>query len=212
MIHQQKQTYRESTEYNEVCNEIKQKILKGTKNCRTTKVMEVIENNKIMKVLRNKSIGKKKNYQNKKPVRDNNKRLKGTTETIKEFYSFLYASKNQNPDDRETDRNTINLNSNGLREIKQALQQIKNGRSPGKDRITCEMLKYRGGTILGALAILFNKCLVNGRILSKQKNLKVILLFKKGYRAEIEYYRLISLLSPFASHLPKYLPAALQIN
>lgn len=57
---------------------------------------------------------------------------------------------------------------------------MKNMTSPGKDRITTEMIKMAGYVLEEAIRILFNKCVHQGKIPKAWHNAEVILLFKKG--------------------------------
>lgn len=58
LIQRRKQTNRDSAEYNNLCKKIKQHIRKDLRNHRTMEIMQVIENNKNLDVLKNKSAGK----------------------------------------------------------------------------------------------------------------------------------------------------------
>lgn len=71
---------------------------------------------------------------------------------------------------------------------------MKNGRAPGEDGITTEMLKYGGAVTIESIKILLNKCLSEGRIPDTWKNAQVVLLYKKGDKLKIDNYRPISLL------------------
>jgi len=67
-------------------------------------------------------------------------------------------------------------------EIEEALSQLKNGRAPGEDKITSEMIKLGGTTTMESMKILMNKCLHIGNIPRTWQNVQVILLHKKGLR------------------------------
>jgi len=88
-------------------------------------------------------------------------------------------------------------------ELRAAMNQLKNCKAPGKDRITSEMLKIGGETLENAILALLNKCLEKSKILDAWQNAEIILLFKKGDRANMENYRPISLLSIFYKLLTK---------
>ena len=117
---------------------------------------------------------------------------------IHKFYEQLYQSVIPNKD--RVQKHITNVGSEDMpeistTEIKYALQQIKNGKSPGEDRITPEMLKMGGKPLVDAVEVLLNKCLMEGRIPDAWKNAEVVLLYKKGDFTNIENYRPISLLS-----------------
>lgn len=70
--------------------------------------------------------------------------------------------------------------------LEAALQQMKNGRTHDKYKITSEMLKVGGDAVIHSLKILFSKCLDESRIPDDWRNAQVILLFKKGDNKNIE--------------------------
>lgn len=51
-------------------------------------------------------------------------------------------------------------------EIKYALQQMKDGKSTGADQITSEILKMGGETLIEAMKVLLNRCLIEGKYLN----------------------------------------------
>ena len=117
---------------------------------------------------------------------------------VQEFYSRLYTSARPRPARRP--RLILNVGSEELpaisaAEVRHALRQMKNGKAPGEDQITAEMLKLGRRVIERTLTVLFNKCLEEGTIPTTWRNAEVILLFKKGDITNIENYRPISLLS-----------------
>lgn len=123
---------------------------------------------------------------------------KEITKTIETFYTTLYSSTVKNPMKRT--RKILNVGSEELpditnEEIKKALKQMKNGKCPGEDRITTEMLKFGGNILEGYIKKLFNQCLCEGTIPKCWLEAEVILLYKKGDSTNIENYRPISLLS-----------------
>ena len=83
-------------------------------------------------------------------------------------------------------------------EIRNAIKELKNNKSPGIDKISNELLKYTlqaAYTLKYPLSVLFNTCL-NGRDVPKSwKNALIILVYKKGDPTELKNYRPISLLS-----------------
>ncbi|XP_030746034.1 uncharacterized protein LOC115874876 [Sitophilus oryzae] len=66
-------------------------------------------------------------------------------------------------------------------EIKRALKKIKNNKSPGKDGITTEMLKYGGKAVVNTLYILLNKILIEKIIPNDWKESITIILHKKDW-------------------------------
>jgi len=70
--------------------------------------------------------------------------------------------------------------------MRTVLRQMKTRKSPGKDGVTCEMLKMGGSTVEETLRVLLNKCPNEGRIPDAWHNAEVVLLFKKSYNTDIE--------------------------
>lgn len=62
-----------------------------------------------------------------------------------------------------------------------------NGRAPGEDGVTCEMLKIGGTTTLKAIQILLNKCLHERQIPYCWNNAQVTLTYKKGDELDTLY-------------------------
>ena len=80
-------------------------------------------------------------------------------------------------------------------EIDTAIKKLSSGKSPGIDRIHSEFLKSGGDTLVKILHTLFNRILETGDIPSTFKKALIVVLYKKGDRAECKNYRPISLLS-----------------
>lgn len=75
---------------------------------------------------------------------------------IKDLYTNLYTF--TKPDPRNTRAAICNVGSEDVPEIsrvevKAALKQLKNRKSPGEDKITCEMLKSGGVAIERSLQV-----------------------------------------------------------
>lgn len=75
-----------------------------------------------------------------------------------------------------------------------ALKRMENRKSPGDDRISCEILKIGGRAIRKSLQIRLNKCLHEVKIPEAWQNAKAILLFDKEDSGDIENYRPVNLL------------------
>ncbi|CAK1587053.1 unnamed protein product [Parnassius mnemosyne] len=76
-----------------------------------------------------------------------------------------------------------------------ALQHLKNGKSPGEDGITAELLKADGKPVLEVIQKLFNSVLHGGTTPEPWSRSVVVLFFKKGGNALLKNYRPISFLS-----------------
>ncbi|CAH2242802.1 jg25121 [Pararge aegeria aegeria] len=82
-----------------------------------------------------------------------------------------------------------------LYEISVALKQLKNGKAPGDDGITAELLKAGGKPILKVLQRLFDSVIHQGTTPEAWHRSVVVLFFKKGDNTLLKNYRPISLLS-----------------
>lgn len=199
LIEQRKRTSRDTLGYQELNKKIHKEVRKNIRSYNTKMIENAIEDNSNMRVLRAKlSTGKHEITKMKDQQGTIISDKTGIAEHIKRFYTHLYTS--TRPDPRATNKVICNVGSEDIpeiskQEIKAALRQMKNRKSPGEDRITCEMLKMGGVVIERSLQILLNKCLLEGNIPDTWKNAEMVLLFKKGDNGNIENYRPISLLS-----------------
>lgn len=205
LIKDRKTMDRDTAEYKNLNKTIRKDIRKDLRKFNNNMIMQTIEENKNMKILKNNmSTGKPKitklKNQNGKIVTDR----QNITEIIRDFYYKLYTSTSNKPssDEQLTQNYTHEVTPEvTTAEIENALKQLKNKKSPGEDKISIEMLKLGGRDLLEAVRILINKCINSGSIPEKWKNAEVILLFKKGDKENLENYRPVSLLS----HLYKLL-------
>lgn len=120
-------------------------------------------------------------------------------QVIQRYYEQLYSSHNPKPID-VVKRKVMNVGSEDVPEIttsevEYALRKMKNGKSPGSDNIVIEMVKDGGDRVIELLRIAFNKCLDDQKIPEIWNCAVVILLYKKGNKADLNNYRPISLLS-----------------
>lgn len=121
---------------------------------------------------------------------------------VESFYGDLYASHASRPDPENEDPRakltrhfTEDLPEVSIDEIGMALRQLKNGKAPGEDGVTTELLKAGGKPVLKALQKLFNAVLFEGRTPEAWSRSVVVLFFKKGNKTMLRNYRPISLLS-----------------
>lgn len=133
---------------------------------------------------------------------------------VKSFYQTLYRSTTNPPTRNEPVKVVMNVGSEELpeistQELEQALKNMKNGKTPGQDKITAEMVKIGGHSLQKAVLLLLNKCLQEGMIPDAWTDAEVVILFKKGDAAEVENYRPISLLSTLYKLLSKIVTSRL---
>jgi hypothetical protein len=83
-----------------------------------------------------------------------------------------------------------------MKELLRLMRGLPNGKAPGEDGVTNEMLKWGGATLAVYVMNLFNACLRYGRVPVLWVNALLVPLFKgKGDKFECKNYRAISLLS-----------------
>ena len=80
-------------------------------------------------------------------------------------------------------------------EVKAAVAEMKNKKSPGEDGVPVEAIKLGGDSLLKAITALFNQCLQWEEVPEAWENAVITLLHKKGDITKLENYRPISLLS-----------------
>ena len=111
----------------------------------------------------------------------------------KPFFDFLGPSNS----------NSIFFAPTQRQEIWDIISQLKNKKSSGNDGVNNVILKFMLPFIIDPLIHLFNISLLNGVVPDKMKIAKVIPLFKKGDKLDINNYRPISLLSSLLKVLEK---------
>ncbi|CAK1590592.1 unnamed protein product [Parnassius mnemosyne] len=121
---------------------------------------------------------------------------------IERFYGQLYtsslephASVSNDPRASLIRHYSEDIPDVSLSEIRMALQHLKNGKSPGEDGITAELLKAGGKPVFEVLQKFFNSVLHGGTTPEAWSRSAVVLFFEKGDNALLKNYRPISLLS-----------------
>jgi Reverse transcriptase (RNA-dependent DNA polymerase) len=186
-------------EYIQVRRETKNMIRKDERNYNLLLIDNAIRNNRGLKVARD-GISKKKNQiasmkdENGIEHFDENKILTIATD----FYKNLYKS-NLHQNEKETiapdlicEENVIGFS---LEEMKFAISTMKNNKACGEDGIPIDLLKICDESVLLKLTEIMNNFLINEKLPEEWNLSKVVLLFKKGKKNEIENYRPISLIS-----------------
>ena len=89
---------------------------------------------------------------------------------------------------------------------------MKNGTATGNDHINIDTLKAGEDAISKAVAQPYTKCLSDRRIPTAWKNAKMVIIFKKGYRKELNNYKQICLLSNLYNVPTKVLTKRLEMT
>ena len=130
-------------------------------------------------------------------IKDKNGEILTSKDDILERWALFYEELYNDPttcDSLPTDEE-LPIPSITPSEIETAINRLSSGKSPGIDRIHSEFLKSGGDVMVNILHILFNRILETGDIPSTFKKALIVVLYKKGDRAECKNYRPISLLS-----------------
>jgi len=168
MIKERKNLQRNTQEYSELNRQITKKTRQDVRRYNTERIIQVIENNKNMKILKESQTGKVRINQiidKEGNVQHDKSRIMAV---IQEYYEELYSS-NQANSVGEHRTNIMNVGSEdvleiSIQEIELALKLLKTGRAPGEDGVTVEMLKLGGDALLKAIGTLLNKCLQSNKI------------------------------------------------
>ena len=80
-------------------------------------------------------------------------------------------------------------------EVRKAIRDLKNQKSPGEDRIPNEYLKAGEDELIEILTDCFNKIILTEEIPESWRTNNIILLHKKGSKEDMNNYRPISLMS-----------------
>ena len=197
---------RDSIEYRNLTKIINKAMRSDLREYNVKLAQETIEANCNMRVLRSKLMNAKKEIFK---LRDKTGTIQSDRSAIlniaKEFYVDLFSSVRPKPttttEENHPERPVItNVGSEELpditvEEVRAALAEMKDRKSPGEDGVPVEAMKLGGDTLLEAVTALFNKCMGLENIPKSWENAVIILLHKKGDITKLENYRPISLLS-----------------
>ena len=179
---------------------IKKKIREDILNFETEIATEIIESTwstrKVRKILASGTnlLSNLKNKQGR-VTSDRKEMAKIVTDFYRDLYSDSRPSSEHQNQWHSKLSNTSILPPFSTSEVEKAISSLKNGKAPGPDGITNEMLKTFSATIAHPLTQIFNCSLSSGTPPSQWCHSEIILLFKKGDRAEVSNYRPISLSS-----------------
>ncbi|CAK1590319.1 unnamed protein product [Parnassius mnemosyne] len=192
------------TAYRHLNRQISKCMRRDLRNFNTARIEEAIERNQGSKVFA-RDLSARKSHLSKLKT-ECGSIVSGTPEILSEierFYRQLYTSSLE-PHDRRVSNDpraslirqySEDIPDVSQSEIRMALQHLKNGKAPGEDGITAELLKAGGRPVLEVLQKLFNSVLHGGITPEAWSRSAVVLFFKKGDNALLKNYRPISLLS-----------------
>jgi endonuclease/exonuclease/phosphatase family metal-dependent hydrolase len=181
----------------EISKAINKSIKEHRKNARLNKIQAEIEQTggikKVLKTLRDHKTWIP-NMRNNNNIATSKRPL--ISQIATEFYRKLYKSDEK--EDKDEDINEIKeelvpciMES----EVRKAILTQKNGKAPGPDRITNEILKGTLEIIGGSLTTLFNEILSTVIIPEQWTKTTITLIHKKGDKSKIDNYRPISLMT-----------------
>jgi hypothetical protein len=198
----QKRTKRNLLEYAQLCKSIRVNMKNDIRKFNTTMIKETIENNKSINRLFQTNANKKQILSLKKADGSVTRNRHEIVDRAKEFYDQLYKSNDVNllAGSGSTCATTITPD-----EIRKALSTMPNGKAPGADSITSELLKKGGKTACKVLAHLFTLCINQKKIPEDWNCGDIILLHKKGDIEDLKNYRPITLMSVFYKLFTKVL-------
>lgn len=193
---------RDSVEYRNLTKIINKAMRSDLRKYNVRLAQNTIEANCNMKVLRSKLMNAKKEIFK---LRDKTGTIQSDRNAIlniaKEFYEDLFSSVRPNPTTTTEERPIIrNVGSEDMpditvEEVRAAVAEMKNKKSPGEDGVPVEAIKLGGDSLLSATTALFNLCLQWEKVPEAWENAVITLLHKKGDITKLENYRPISLLS-----------------
>lgn len=124
-------------------------------------------------------------------------------ERWKEYFQQLLETRHENQeqelDDEEPEEKEIIKETEGenikKEELKEAIKEMKNGKAPGYDKITAEMIKNMGERGTQKLLEIFNKVWEEEKIPKDWEIGLIVPIYKKGDNKDCNNYRGITLLS-----------------
>jgi hypothetical protein len=183
-------------ELNLISKVIRSKIRTRDETEKNEIIKETIEGNKNIKTMNKKlSLGNQwsTHFVNEKGEKVHDRIA--INEFITDYYENLYDDK----ENRDYNTNTTlppNLELEPIfivDEVKSIISQLKSKKCPGHDKITNELIKAGGESLINTLTVLFNQIRATGKIPPAWKYSDIIIIAKKGNRHKIENYRPITL-------------------
>ena len=189
-----------SVEYVETNKVLRKSIREDKRKEMETMIDEAIEKGRNMKSLK-RALGRTQinalETEQGIVIKDHEEILR----TVEKFFEDLYEQKQKTPKAvlETRSKKITNVGSEDILDITEEeimvnIRRMKYNKAAGSDNIIPELIKEGGETIVRALKILFNKCLVEREIPQDWNKSLTILLHKKGDKKKLKNYRPISLL------------------
>ena len=153
-----------SVEYSQRCKAVRSNMRKDIREYNTTMIKKTIESNRSVNLLFRRMAPKKQITSLKGAdgrIITNRQKI---TQRAKD-YEYLYKSEDDQSRNMKTEEEGEEIEEITPEEVRRALIAMPNGKAPGADAITTELIKYGGSIMTDVLAQLFTKCLEERRIL-----------------------------------------------
>ena len=200
-------TTTEKVEYAEIVKLVKKKRRQRNRRKTSKLILETLESGRGPKTIQ--KMASKKSRMSKLKKKDGNitSDRSELLEICADFYQELYGSTKKQPKDHiDISSRKSDIPPILQREVEEAVNSMKDNKAPGNDEITSDIIKQGGEETITQLLKLFNQILEKQQIPTTWKEAKIILLYKKGDKADVKNYRPISLLS----HLYKIFTKVIQ--
>ncbi|XP_029640405.1 uncharacterized protein LOC115215385 [Octopus sinensis] len=190
-----KRTIEDHLEYSILSRVIRQQLKKDFEAYRMEKLLKAAEEKKSLKKCKRDMVLYRSEVTALKNTDGISVNEKNEMEKVcEDFYTKLFKS-TRNVQPLPPLQQEENVPPILVSEVERAIGSMKNGKAPGKDGITSEVLKSGREQLWKILAERFTHYLDEGRIPSQWKESNTILLYKKGDREDLKNYRPICLLS-----------------
>lgn len=190
-------TSTQNIEYIELCKTIRRNMDEEINNYNEEEQLKALEENKgLRKIKRKQCLGREQITTLKEEdgslIQDSDRLVK----RCEEFYSELYSTRRPQDDPFLNHQESSTTTPPNIlpSEVKAAINRLKRDKAPGEDNITAGLLQDGGEPVIRELTRLFNRCLTEGKVPHNWKNATVVIIHKKGDKADIKNYRPISLL------------------
>jgi Reverse transcriptase (RNA-dependent DNA polymerase)/Endonuclease-reverse transcriptase len=114
------------------------------------------------------------------------------------FQKLLNGEKRESQMEVEQEVKSSDENMISMTEMEQAVKKMKNGRAPGIDEVTIEMIKAGGSAGIEWLFRIIRAAWKENRVPEDWTRGEIVVIFKKGDRKECSNYRGITLISQCA--------------